>query len=468
MDKKIIVALGITGFLLLSALLIFPFAGLEVSAQEPATDSELSGWAWSSNIGWISFSSKNILSADVEYGVKRNLTSGALSGYAWSSNIGWIKFDPSPTFTGPDIPENDTRYGAKLVGDSLDGWARACSVFISGCSEPLRPDSERGGWDGWIRMENVTLDENQGYQGFAWGDLNLGWIKLGLTDRYDDGIKPPPDICDPNIQICDDGGGTCNSEEECCQGDTWLDNPNCPSPVTVTVLINGSCLIDGNGDSYSPQFAGEQSVLGDPCSGDPAPENCRVFPVGDNITVSFSQLEDGAVDWQSGICDEENLSGNTCEIHNVTESVNITANCPTGDVSDCRIQLAPGSDRIELVEDRDFDYTAGVLSDTYATIGLYEQNTTNECENVSYGFEATVSGLSDVKIVCNGTGGYTEDNCSNGNLTEQTRIKAKFFSIPESSPLFGQVTFTSIVEGQETSLSTVYNKFIKFSRVGGN
>jgi len=54
------------------------------------TEHNLSGWAWSDNIGWISFNSTNTNDA-TDYGVNEN-PDGTLVGYAWSSNIGWIQF----------------------------------------------------------------------------------------------------------------------------------------------------------------------------------------------------------------------------------------------------------------------------------------------------------------------------------------------------------------------------------------
>lgn len=56
----------------------------------------MSGWAWSENIGWISFNSTDdqdpstpgIQPATSNYGVNKN-ADGTLAGYAWSSNIGW-------------------------------------------------------------------------------------------------------------------------------------------------------------------------------------------------------------------------------------------------------------------------------------------------------------------------------------------------------------------------------------------
>lgn len=168
--------------------MLWPAVKNNVDAQ---TANELRGWAWSENIGWISFNSENEDAGNANnYKVIKN-TDGSLSGYAWSEHIGWIKFDP--TYGESSIPSicsaGGDCYGAKVVGSDLKGWARACSVFAIGCTGTLRDDSERGGWDGWIRMKNVTLQTSatagrKDLSGFAWGDLNLGWIKLGLGSSY--------------------------------------------------------------------------------------------------------------------------------------------------------------------------------------------------------------------------------------------------------------------------------------------
>ena len=52
----------------------------------------LSGWAWSENYGWISFSSSTDNSS-YDYGVTVSTSTGEFNGYAWSENIGWISFN---------------------------------------------------------------------------------------------------------------------------------------------------------------------------------------------------------------------------------------------------------------------------------------------------------------------------------------------------------------------------------------
>ena len=62
-------------------------------------DGNLSGWAWSDNYGWISFSctdggsnGEDICSTS-NYGVTVSTSTGEFDGYAWSENIGWISFN---------------------------------------------------------------------------------------------------------------------------------------------------------------------------------------------------------------------------------------------------------------------------------------------------------------------------------------------------------------------------------------
>lgn len=186
------------------ALSIFFFGANSVFAATY----EITGWGWAADnnesqsfcdtdpitglpncipggIGWISFSNKSDFTA-IPYGVFINGTTGEISGYAWSSNIGWITFNasdlqkcttnrvlsnpPSAVTTpdncpgGPNVTAqidiiSDPVTGAITEGPSspagkalVSGWARACSVFVSGCSGSVRSDIQTGTWDGWISL----------------------------------------------------------------------------------------------------------------------------------------------------------------------------------------------------------------------------------------------------------------------------------------------------------------------------
>lgn len=133
-------------------------------------------------LGWVSFSNKTDGTA-IPYGVFIDSATGDFSGYAWSSNIGWITFNAfemqkcstnriQPNIIGnPDSPDNcidaspkkaqvniTTDTSGKIIGGTglVTGWARACSIFVSGCSGAVRPDNQTGTWDGWIRLSGVT------------------------------------------------------------------------------------------------------------------------------------------------------------------------------------------------------------------------------------------------------------------------------------------------------------------------
>ncbi len=63
-----------------------------------AQDLELHGWAWDTNLGYVSLycdtAGKNngVACGSIPYGVKVDVTTGKMSGWAWSDNMGWISF----------------------------------------------------------------------------------------------------------------------------------------------------------------------------------------------------------------------------------------------------------------------------------------------------------------------------------------------------------------------------------------
>ncbi len=180
---------------------------------------DIRGWAWSDNIGWISFNSQNCdidwdgimdrvntglgagdASAPAQcpvngtlmpnYGVNRDVATRVLSGYAWSDSIGWITFERSIAIGGkcgggggntecpPALPYNATSdtFIAKLNTTGLiEGWARAAN----GIGEK---------W-GWIKMSGSTASSSYGVQlnvndftGFAWGGDVMGWISFSSAN----------------------------------------------------------------------------------------------------------------------------------------------------------------------------------------------------------------------------------------------------------------------------------------------
>ena len=165
-------------FALLGAGFFSFFLLTKIGDVKAGTDQNVSGWAWSENIGWVSFNSTNCDSDEngitdtgnypqcpdgavsADYGVNINPADGSFSGYAWSESIGWIDFAPDGPYPKPP------NYSAKVNDDGkVSGWARALSYT--------------GGWDGWIKLDGVSIDiVNRDFSGYAWGSDVIGWLSF--------------------------------------------------------------------------------------------------------------------------------------------------------------------------------------------------------------------------------------------------------------------------------------------------
>ncbi|MFA6278841.1 MAG: hypothetical protein WCS97_01140 [Candidatus Paceibacterota bacterium] len=136
---------------------------LQIPTAHAGAGQNVSGYAWSDTVGWISFNNISDGSA-VDYGVNINASTGNFSGYAWSDNIGWISFNETsgcPESGCTTQPNLNTSTGA------VTGWAKALSANGSG-------------WDGWIKLSgpwspSVTFTANAA-AGYSWGSDVVGWI----------------------------------------------------------------------------------------------------------------------------------------------------------------------------------------------------------------------------------------------------------------------------------------------------
>jgi len=161
MLKKPIISL----FSLVVLIAVYFFVSLPFNAE--ASVDSLSGYAWSSNIGWISFNSANPGSGGGSYSVKYDSATKLLSDYAWSSNIGWISFKASDLNGCPTSPCN-----ARVADNSLNGWARAVSQV-----------GRNDGWDGWISLNGSNPNygitkTGAALSGYAWGSTVVGWVSF--------------------------------------------------------------------------------------------------------------------------------------------------------------------------------------------------------------------------------------------------------------------------------------------------
>ncbi len=228
MNKKTIIFSVAVGLLIALALFVLPSIPEQASAQSE-TDiftGNITGWMWSSNIGWIKLDSDSDIPVTMTY--------GQLNGFAWSPSVGWINFNPETT-DYPSDPQNGVM--VDITGEdphAVTGWARACSVFTSDCSGELKTDDELGGWDGWIRMETTIYDTSTNvFSGYAWGGLNIGWARFNSPDD-----PSPPGGCVPGAPDCPPV--TCTT----CGGGGCVDEVDCPEVCTDDVDNDGDSFID--------------------------------------------------------------------------------------------------------------------------------------------------------------------------------------------------------------------------------
>ncbi|MBI1971506.1 MAG: PKD domain-containing protein [Candidatus Wildermuthbacteria bacterium] len=162
----------------------------------------VSGFAWSENVGWISFNWKdcdtdlngfidagdcggdNASTPVIDYGVDIDENTKILSGYAWSPNAGWLSFNLAETGTVPgqyDYSSQGAVAQFQQGNNQLRGWAR----FLSGIGA--------SGWDGWLKLYKHASDGGPSYgvthdpvlgefHGWAWGSSVVGWVSFNCAE----------------------------------------------------------------------------------------------------------------------------------------------------------------------------------------------------------------------------------------------------------------------------------------------
>ena len=141
----------------------------------------VSGYAWSDNDGWLSFSCDNNSSCNtVDYGVDINSISGLFSGYAWSDNLGWVSFNTSD-LVGCPFGTCEARVTGGFFGTfpkSVTGWGRVLSLA----------NASGGGWislSGTSPSYGIQLASDGKLSGYAWESDVMGWISFsGSNPAY--------------------------------------------------------------------------------------------------------------------------------------------------------------------------------------------------------------------------------------------------------------------------------------------
>ncbi len=161
------------------------------------TGHNVSGFAWSPHIGWISFNSTDCdtdgdgtyegggesggaapsgcpaSGAVQDYGVAINKTTGDFSGWAWSPNVGWIDFGPTSGYPSP--PNSPASYNSG--NGNVTGWAKILSMGDDGWIK-LRKQGSDGGSDYGVSIDSGTGE----FSGWAWNandtGAGIGWISF--------------------------------------------------------------------------------------------------------------------------------------------------------------------------------------------------------------------------------------------------------------------------------------------------
>src|SRR3989344_8409555 len=136
---KAVLALATCGALLFFLNFLLPTAFIPM-AQAGSSDN-VYGFAWSDNIGWISFNCTDLgTCGTVDYGVQISDSTGVFSGYAWNDAVGWISFNTAE-LGGCPSGVCESRLGVP-VSTEARGWAKALAGGGAGS----------GGWEGWISL----------------------------------------------------------------------------------------------------------------------------------------------------------------------------------------------------------------------------------------------------------------------------------------------------------------------------
>lgn len=236
-------------------------AGLFFSpAAFASTADNVTGWAWSASIGWISMNcTTDGTCAASNYGVTiADSTTygdrGDLKGWAWSENVGWICFGMTCSGTTPEGGPPYAEYRANFNGkaDQFWGWAQILNLGNDGWIS-LNCDHDVGADDcassnHFVILNNVNGDFTVGGANdhWAWGDnsagIGSGWIdfsivntswvlaKLGLVQR-------PQGVYEPNVY----GATACASDAACVT-----------PPYTRCDTVQGKCTLPG---THLPKFS---------------------------------------------------------------------------------------------------------------------------------------------------------------------------------------------------------------------
>jgi hypothetical protein len=151
--------------LLFWLFLVLADTGLAGSSQN------VSGFAWSETIGWVSFNSTSG-GGGIDYGVHVDPTTGVFSGFAWSEIIGWISFNESD-LVGCPSGACQAKADLSCPGNQclVSGWAK---ILANGNWLRLRGQAQDGSAYGvWLDKSLSPIE----FKDYAWSD-QFGWLSF--------------------------------------------------------------------------------------------------------------------------------------------------------------------------------------------------------------------------------------------------------------------------------------------------
>ena len=180
-------------------------------AQTYAEYYNVNGWAWNDSYGWASLNCKNDndsvdcdsfgINPAVDYGVKispnKNTNYFELSGYAWSSGAGWISFNENDLLNIENCDSDGENKTPRIV------YTNTSDIKLTGCAlvllngEVINFSGTTTGGSEYGVSGSISTTGNPNtitLHSCGWSDAS-GWWSFG--DRTADGSK---DICHDNTQ----------------------------------------------------------------------------------------------------------------------------------------------------------------------------------------------------------------------------------------------------------------------------
>jgi len=163
-----------------------------MTPQECAALYNTHGWAWSDNVGHISFNCNNDYNgnntmgpaymSELEnrcstscYGVNVSTSTEIVSGYAWSDNIGWISFNQSDLV---GCPSGICNAKVDILTGKVSGWGKA-----------INSTNQNYGWislNGSDYQVNIGLStgefHNYAYGGGPVSEAVVGWTSFNCQE----------------------------------------------------------------------------------------------------------------------------------------------------------------------------------------------------------------------------------------------------------------------------------------------